>query len=311
MKSYRIKMLAMAVAVLGFSCADDDLKPILTVDQLTVGAYPSLIALTNGEYDLNNPTTTAYIYEVEFITENGGDNVESYLIKVSLDGGTFADVRTYGQSDFSTSADGNKSISVSIPLTEVAALFGTTASLVPALSTFRFEKEITLDDGRVFTFNNSSPTVRGAGFPGDFRLDVLVTCPMTSSQFTGGYTGDYVGAPPAAPFGAPAFGLPRTVTLTTVAGSTTRRRFSAPWLGAGFVTTVTFNLVCTEAINSNSTVPGTCGGGNIVVGAGPNTVFPGFDFNDDSYFELNFIDFFADGGCGEPPSPFTAGFTKN
>jgi hypothetical protein len=308
MKSYRIKMLAMAVAVLGFSCADDDLKPILTVDQLTIGAYPSLIALTSGEYDLNNPTTTAYIYEVEFITENGGDNVESYLIKVSQDGSAFVNVRTYGQSDFSTSEDGNKSISVSIPLTDVAALFGTTAALVPALTTYRFEKEITLDDGRVFTFNNSSPTVRGAGFPGDFRLDVLVTCPMTSSQFTGSYAASY--ATGFEPQGGPAFelGTPKNVNLVTVAGSTTRRRFIASWGFGGFNTTVNLNLVCTQVIASNATVPGTCTGPNIVVGAGPNTQF---DFNDDSTFTLNLIDWFADGGCQEAADPFTIEFNKN
>ena len=34
MKRYREKLLVMAVAVMGFSCADDNLRPILTVDQL-------------------------------------------------------------------------------------------------------------------------------------------------------------------------------------------------------------------------------------------------------------------------------------
>jgi hypothetical protein len=307
MKSYRIKMLAMAAAVLGFSCADDDLKPILTVDQLTVGAYPKIISITTGEYDKNNPTTTAYTFEVEFITESKGDNVENYSIIVSENGSAFEPLRSYGQADFGTSENGNKSISVSIPMTEVAAIFGRDPLLIPALTIYRFDKVVTLDDGRVFGFSNASPTIRGGAF-GDFRFDVLVTCPMTPDQFTGSYTADYVGAPPPAPFGAPAFGLPRDVTLITVAGSTTRRRFTAPWLGAGFSTTVTFNFVCTEVINSDSTVPGSCGGPNIVVGAGPNTPF---DFNDDSYFELNFIDFEVNGGCGTPAAAFTAGFTKN
>ena len=305
MKSYRIKLLAMVTAVLGFSCADDDLKPILTVDQLTVGAYPRVVAITTGEYDLNNPNTTAYVFEVEFITENKGENVQTYLIRVSENGGTFVNIRTYGQADFETSADGNKSISISIPLTEVAALFGKTAGSIPALTSYRFEKDITLDDGREFTFANSSPTIRGNG---DFRFDVLVTCPMTPSQFSGSYAAAYIGGTPPAPFGAPAFGFPKNVTLVTVAGSTTRRRFTTAWLGTGFLTPVTFNFVCTTLINSDSTVPGSCGGPNIVVGAGPNTPF---DFNDDSYFELNFIDFKVNGGCSASAESFTAGFTKN
>jgi hypothetical protein len=308
MKSYRIKMLAMAVAVLGFSCADDDLKPILTVDQLTVGAYPRTVAVTTGEYDLNNPNTTAYLFEVEFITEDAGENVETYLIKVSEDGSAFVTVRTYGQADFVTNEDGFRSIAVSIPLTEAAALFGKTAESIPALTTYRFEKVITLTDGREFSFNNSSPTVRGPGFQGDFRFDVLVTCPMASSQFSGSYAAAYVGGTPPAPEDAPAFGFPKNVTLVTVAGSTTRRRFTTAYLFTVFPTPVTFNFVCTAIINSDSTVPASCGGPNIVVGAGPNTPF---DFNDDSYFELNFIDWKVNGGCGYPVAPFTASFTKN
>ena len=66
MKYIKIIILPLVLALV-FSCGrDEDLGPIITVDNAEIGAFPRLVNLITGEYDLANISTSAYSHEVEF-----------------------------------------------------------------------------------------------------------------------------------------------------------------------------------------------------------------------------------------------------
>lgn len=58
-KKFSIISMMAGLLLLVSSCADDNLKPILTFDQVTKGGYVRLVTLTTGEYDLQNFNSTA------------------------------------------------------------------------------------------------------------------------------------------------------------------------------------------------------------------------------------------------------------
>ena len=81
-------MLTIIVA----SCADENLKPIVTFDDAGHGAYPKLVT-EQGErsvdfFDLAN---SQYTYSVEFIDDNKGQGVATYIIDL-----TYVDVNVTG-----------------------------------------------------------------------------------------------------------------------------------------------------------------------------------------------------------------------
>lgn len=319
-----LKIIVVAFGVFAMaSCADPDLSPIITFDQAGKGGYPRLTQLVSGEYDLNNAGSTAFAYEIELVDLEQGKLTSSYSINVKYvdnnagNGDNTSEItqyKTFSQSDFGTSGDGFKNLSVSIPLTELVSLLSlNTDDLLPG-DLFDFSTNVTVGEGasaQVFTFDNSSAAVNGPAFQGFFDFTGKLTCPIDDSRFSGTYRLEYIGTP-SAPFGDDPFGdLPANYELSTVAGSTTLREFAIPNLGSytGSLTTMRVDFVCTTIDVLTAT-----NGGNLACGGDPITLGKGdvspFDYNDDSEFTINFVDFETDGGCGVPPQPFTIKFTK-
>lgn len=239
------------------SCSSDGLKPILTFDQVGKGAYVRLTELIAGEFDLQNFASTSYQYSVEFVDIEKGALITQYDINVTFVDNTAPDnsagpklFKSFSASDFTTSANGFKAIeNLSIPLSELANLFGLSEDQFTAGDIFRFEGSLTDKNGNVFTAANSSAAVNGSAFQGFFNFTAKVTCPLPDTQFAGAYTLSY--DPPIDPNSG--FGeslVEGTVTLTTVPGSTTQRQFDATYLQVfgGFAVTVAIDFVCDKVV---------------------------------------------------------------
>ena len=321
-----LALLTLVVA----GCADDELSPIVTQDNLLFGAFPRLVELRAGEYDLNDLENSSYNMEVDFVDNANGEDVAEYRLFVEFDdnttGGSRPDysstdeilVRTYTPQDFRAGPNGNLGVDVMIPFSEVADLAGVPLDSVFAGDRFQFRAELEKTDGRVFGSTNSTPAVTNA-FGGIFDFNVNATCPLPDDRYSGEYTISYgyvydefqlFGAPVQALGNPP---LSRTVTLALVPGSTTRRSFDIgayaapgyPFTGG----TITLEFACDQVTSTAIDSGAGCGDGTIAAtqkGAAP------FDFGDDQTFTIEFIDFGeTDGGCGVAGMDFSLVFTKN
>ena len=290
------------------SCKDDNLKPIVTLDQLGKGAYTRLVELTNGEYDFQNIGTTTYEYTIEFVDEDQGNLVSQYDINVEFVdnnpdlptaghdvSGASRLYRSFSSSEFETNANGFKQLTVRVPLSELLTLFEITGDDLVAADLFNFACAVTTTDGRVFNFDNSTGAVNGSAFQGFFNNTVKVTCPMGDSQFTGDYLLEYVTDPSAVGFGVSID--PGVVTLRTVAGSTTKRAFDACYLPnyGCFNMEVQMDFVCfkVDMITSNSGV----GCNDFLILRSTGESYPLADINDNnSVITLEYRETFSD--CG-------------
>lgn len=309
-----IPIICAAVGVLLFSCADDSLSPIITFDKAGKGAYVKLISETPRELDLMNLGAASYSYDVEFVDIEQGNLVSQYDLKVSFvdnnpvngdktSGPT--DLRNISSGEFTTTERGFKGASISISLSELLSLFGLTADDLLANDQFRFQGFVILTDGQVFGASNSSAAVNGSAFQGHFNYTLKATCPLRDDQFVGDYTLTYQEVSGAWDESI----VPGTVTLTTVAGSSTQRQFDCVYLQlfGGFATTVVIDFVCTEVIMV-TTDPGVgCGSPGIILKQGDANPI---DINDaDADIVLHYIEDTGACGAGTPPRIMT--LTKN
>ena len=327
-KLYLFLALA-AVVVVG--CADEELQPAVTQDTLLFGAFPRLVELRTGEFDLADLQNSAYEMEVDFVDNAGGADVAQYKVYVAFDDNTvdsagvdysspdYAEYRVYTPSDFTEGPNGNLGITVSIPFVDVANFAGVPLDSIESGDRFQVRTEVVKTDGRVFSSANSTPAITNA-FGGIFNFNINATCPLPDDRFVGDYTIEYgyvydqftfFGQPVQA-LGTPP--LNRTVTLELVSGSTTRRTFNigailAPGAYQGNGGTITLDFACNRVTSTGASVGLTCGAGNIgshQAGEAP------FVLNDDSTFTIEYEDFGStDGGCGTPAMAYSLVFTKN
>ena len=296
----KILMLMLVVFVFA-SCEDEELAPILSFDTATIGAYPRLVELTTGEYDLDNIGTSALVYEVDFVDESLGGEVVEYIIEGQfIDNTPGNDVSrgimqfaSFTPGDFSTSRNGNQGISITIPLTEALAFWDLEEDEVNAGDQFSFSTTVVHSDGTPYSAANSTSTVRGAAFQGFFTFNGTLTCPLEDSEFSGEYNLSYIGD------ASGGFSIPfpeGTVMINTIDGSSTRRSFNLPWApdiggfaGGDFI----FDFVCETVIVETYTAPADCGSDLTIVQGDPSP----FDLNDDNEIILNIIEYQLDGGC--------------
>ena len=310
MKKYILLFIGFALALA--SCKDPNKTPVLTFEKATIGAYPRLVKLTTGEFDLKNISSTALKYEVEFVDKEKGTLVSEYVINAQYIGKNVSkdqiEYKRIPKSSFTDSEKGFKGVVMTIPLTDMLSAFGIDVSETAAGDNIAFSTTLVMDDGRTFSAGNSSPTVRGSAFKGYFTFNGKLTCPLEDTQFTGTYLLSY--ADPDNAKGG--YGIPFVegeVTVEVIPGSSTRRHFSAGYLPAfgPFGSDPSFDVVCDVVVWEEYNTGLGCGGGPIILGAGdPSPV----DITNDNIIKLNIIDYKKDGGCGINPIPKTIILTK-
>ena len=305
----------MAVVLCFASCKDESLTPVLTFDKAKIGAYPRLVELTTGEFDLANIGSSALVYEIDFVDEENGALVSEYIIEGQFfdntDGNDVSKAskvfKTFSASDFSPSEKGNQGISITIPLTEALAFWDLSEDEVNAGDQFSFSTTVVHQDGTSYSAANSSQTVRGSAFQGYFTYNGKLTCPLSDDAFSGAYSLSYEGDAGAG------FGIPfseGTVTVNTISGSSTRRSFNLPWapgIGGFPVADFIFDFVCEIVVVEDFNTGLACAGGSITIVQGDRSTF---DLTNDNEIILNIIEYQDDGGCGVNPSPKTIKLTK-
>jgi len=297
----KLLILSGVVGLIFSSCADPDLGPIVTFDDLGVGIQAALIEGGQEEIDLANPSSasvtntvmlrgaeaanyTMYVAFEDRNADNGDDSKPEILLQ------------DFASSSFTTVSESPyPRVTYTIALTDLVREFGLNIDNLKAGDRFRVRTTATRLDGAVFGNNNSSSAVRGSAFAGYFDFNLLVTCPLPDAAFSGAYTLSYVGD------ASGGFGEPfkaGDVTVSVVAGSSTKREFKAASLpGAGNFAdaTIVFNIVCDVAVFEDTAQTANCGS-DLIVGAGPAA--PIISLTDDSVITLNVVDYKEDGGCG-------------
>lgn len=323
--STKLLTLGLGLVLLISACADEDLAPVVTQDTLLFGAFPRLIELRAGEFDLANLSTSAYDMEVDFVDNAEGRDVAEYRIYMQFqdnnpeNGDASTDrtlFRTLTPGDFRPGPNGNLGVDVTIPFTEAAQFVGVSLDDVMSGDRFRITSEVEKEDGRIFSNDNSTSAIANT-FGGIFNFNITATCPLGNDEFVGDYVITYgevyeafelFGAT-VTPFGQEPFS--RTVTLTLVPGSTTRRNIAiGTYLVPGYnfdAGTITLDFACDVVTSTNVDSGAGCGSGTLAAGQNGTA---SFDLNDDSTWTIPFNDFASDGGCGVSPMPFTLVFTK-
>lgn len=186
MNKFRILTLVGGLLLVLSGCKDENLAPILTFDQTEQGGYPRLLEETNKLINLFDIAGSTYQYTVEFVDLERGALVTEYRLELTYVDNNPANgnkssgpivFKTFGPSDFTDSENGHKSITVTLPATEVIAAAGTTTADVKAGDNFNFKGFVTLQDGGVYGAANSSASVRGAAFRGHFDFTMPAACP--------------------------------------------------------------------------------------------------------------------------------------
>jgi len=328
----KLSFLLAACLIVMTGCKDDELAPVIIFNELEIGAFPFLNELKTAEFDLADLAGSAYEMDVYFVDGEAGAKVAQYNIFVTFDdnnpdNGTIDAnemlYRSLTPSDFAPLGDkGNLGTTVRIPFSDVAAFVGAGADgAVISGDRFQFRTEIVTTSGTTFNSVNSTPAVTNA-FGGIWNFNVNATCPLSDDQFTGNYALEYGSVYDAFPlFGAmvqpfgPTIGSdpgnPNPVTLSTVAGSSTRRSFNyGVYLVPGYkfsTSDITLEFACDVVTSSNIDSGAGCGSGTIQAAQDGVATF---DLDDDSTFTIEYLDFNPDGGCGVSPIGFSVVFTK-
>ena len=182
-----------------FSCADDELSPIITFDKAGKGAYVRLLQETDSKlinlFDINSLT---YTYDVEFVDLEQGALVSEYNLSLVVEDKTpdnGADVstgpvafRSYSSSDFSTNSNGFAGLEgITITSPELLSAAGINPEDLGPGDEFQIIGTITTVEGQTFGAANSSAAVRGDAFQGHFNYTFAASCP---SSLEGSYPYD-------------------------------------------------------------------------------------------------------------------------
>ncbi len=322
MKNRLLIILSAATLLMLASCADDSLGPVLTFEKAGKGAYVKLLEVTSAvDYDLAKFSTTSYDYMVEFVDIENGNTVEQYDIFVSYQDNTPDNgdntkdrvlLKSFSKSDFTVMESGAPGMSVSLPLSESAAALGLSESDMSGADFINYNTEVTTADGAKFGFENSSAAVNGSAFAGHFRFSVKLNCPLEDSQFSGTYTLTYVEGGDSPVGGVPIFGAEGFDVEVSVL-SATRRSIDVtylPDLGIGNTAVAfDFEFVCSIVNPDDGQSSGLACAGGILFGQPRPADLAQFDLNDDSTFDITFLEDQTD-DCGAGAQKVTIRLTK-
>jgi len=300
----------LASIVMLFSCADDNLSPILTFDKAGKGAYAKLLNETAPELDLADLGAAKYSYCVEFVDIDAGNTVSQYDINVTYvdnnpsngdKGAGPINLRSISSGEFNSTDRNFKGSCIDITLSELLSAFGLSADDLIANDQFKFNTTVTTNEGATYGAANSDSDVNGSAFGGHFDYTLKATCPLNETIFTGNYTMNYIDKGNEA-FGVEPYGDDgQTVTLRTNPPSTTQRAFELTYLAAGGfgqgATDYVIDFVCTEVVTVAFDGGLGCGGGNIMVAAGASNPI---DITDDAKITISGTEWKPDGGCDIP-----------
>ena len=158
----RINNIFLALlALVVVACGDPEL-PFDTFEDLEKGAYARRLSVS-GAFTLGQAATSNFVVDVEFYSEDQGQNIASYDWTVQYSGvaGTRDAVSflSIPASSFGTSANGLPGTTVTFSMADALAALGLAETDIDGGDSFRFLGGVTLTDGRVFNSFNTLPSV--------------------------------------------------------------------------------------------------------------------------------------------------------
>ncbi|WP_299681473.1 hypothetical protein [uncultured Dokdonia sp.] len=315
MKKITFIILSLFVCI---SCNDED-KAIETVlEEVDRGAVLRTLQFNNGEFEANNPASTFSVDLQEQDIEDGGllSTVDVYVsfIDNTPSGNSVSTQRilleTLTPENFTVGDFALPAITLEYSFAELLDATGLTIDQTACKDQFRIDMDLNLSDGLTFNVTNSSGTVVNANgfFKSPFTYLINIVEPIPLDDFTGVYQLMNI----QDGFFGPTFGEEGLVTVRNghsnnfriididVPGATLEIEFSV----VCDVTVVTryqrLSLGCTQEDLSD----------RILIG--PDTVPATIDTNDDSVFELHFLEAFEgfDARCNFSNVPSKVRFSK-
>ncbi|WP_299681468.1 hypothetical protein [uncultured Dokdonia sp.] len=294
------------------SCDNDDKVALTNADDREIGAYVRTTETVNSDFSINNPND---IFRVELEAhdeQNGGllDAIEVYLTYKQSGGVPSNEVllKTLERDVFTIGQFGKPVSPLTVSFEEALDVFNLTMADMSCKDQFEVRINQKLTDGRSFTTGQSSSKILAADdfWSSPFCYTINVIEPIAEDMFTGIYQLESVLNGPL----GPTFGDgPQLVEVykghsTNVREMRLRHRLS---IEQELPRIFRFTIVCNESVFSKdllSSKIGFCGIDPAIL-LGPDTVNATIDPNDDTVFELWFVEGYLgfDGNCGFGTAP--------
>lgn len=317
-----ITLLSLTTFLL-FSCTEDEPKTIEIVEEgREIGAYIRTTAITNSEFNVGE-ASSSFSIGLEVQDEEDGNQFDEIEVFIKFqdntpDNGSMTTsetlYRVLESSEFVDGSFGLPRIDLNITFQEAIAATGVTLSNVLCKDQFLVRLNIKLPDGRSFSVGDASSKILAADdfWSSPFCYTINVVEPIDSGLFTGIYEMTSVVDGPL----GPTFGDTQLVTIfegnsPNARAMKLRHRLS---IEQELKRTFRFTVACDEIVmtkNLLSSKIGFCGVDPAIL-LGPDTVNGPADPNDDSVFELWFVEGYLgfDGNCGFGTAPSRLRFSK-
>jgi hypothetical protein len=303
--------------VLCFSCNDEEKAIEMVLEEVDRGAVLRTLLFNNGEFETNAPESTFSVDIQEQDIEEGGllSTVDIFvsLIDNTPSGNSVSTqqilLETLTPENFTSSDFGLPSITLDYSYAELLDATGLTIDQTSCKDQFRLDLDLNLSDGLTFNVNNSAGTVVNANgfFKSPFTYLINIVEPIVSDQFTGIYQFTSI----QDGFFGPTFGEEGLVTIRNGHSSNVRIfEVDVP----GSTLEIEFSVVCDiTVITRYQRIGFGCTmdvSDRILIG--PDVIPATIDPNDDTVFELHFLEAFEgfDAFCGIANIPSKVRFSK-
>lgn len=318
------RIFTLLICLTLVACSEDDKAIDIVTQELEYGAVIRTLRINNAEFDINN-SNSIFSIDVEAQDKENGDLLESVDILVGFKdntpaGGDFSTneilVETLMASDFTRNGQTLPRITLEYSYSELATAVGVPLSVIACKDQFLVRLVVNLTDGRSFTTGNASSIILAFDtfFSSPYCYTINVVEPINEDDFTGTYLYSSVLDGP----NGPTFGDPKLVEITQGHSNNVRviplkHIWSHP--SNELPRDYTFSVVCDEMVfgkNQLSSVIASCFVSGAPILLGPGTENAPADINDDSVFELWFVEGYEgwDGQCGFGTQPSRIRFTK-
>jgi len=293
------------------SCSNDDKVALTNADDREIGAYVRTTETVNSDFSIHD-SAAIFRVELEVHDEQNGallDAIDVYLTYKKTGASPSDEVllKTLPSDVFVIGQFGKPVSSLTVSFEEALNAFNLTMADMSCKDQFEVRINQKLTDGRSFTTGQSSSKILAADdfWSSPFCYTINVIDPIPEDQFTGMYQLESV---LDGPLGA-TFGETQLVEIykghsTNVREMRLRHRLSIEQEQPRIFR---FTIVCDEAVFSKdllSSKIGFCGIDPAIL-LGPDTENATIDPNDDTVFELWFVEGYLgfDGNCGLGTAP--------
>lgn len=318
----KIQVLIMVLVITFISCKSDERAAETVLEDIERGAFLRTIAISNCEFYLNEPDSLFEIMIQEQDIEEG-DLLQEVTVNVQfVDNTTESEdvstekiqIDTLFPDDFVPGSFELPVTTLSYTFQELMELTQVPQSAIACKDQFIISLDLVLTNGFIFNEDNSAACILAynSDFFSPFSYTINVVDAITPETFIGTYLSSSI---LDGPFG-PTFGPPllvevenghsnnvRTVTFDNVPNRTPRE--------------YVFAIACDEIIFEKNqirynTTNSPCGVDGQPILLGPDMVNPSINPNDDSVFELWFVEGYNgwDGGIGFGSQPSRLRFEK-